>query len=435
MDGKTLQLTRTVPVESGWDVIVIGGGAGGIGAAVSAARAGWKTLLVEADAFTGGTAAGGLVAPMSGMFFHGKRVVGGIAWELVQRMERLGAAQVELPKGHVSFHPEYLKLVSREMLRESGAEVRTGCMAVDCRCDGERLTHLIVQTKQGAAALEGRIFIDATGDGQVCAMAGVPMQAQERPMQPLSLCFLLEGVDVTTPLLRDSIHHDGKNGAPSVQQELHASLEECVAAGKLDTFGGPWFNTLVRGQTLAVNVTRAAANDASPEAMPKAEEALRRDMFTIVELLRARYPEFRSCQIVASGVRAGVRESRRICGMETVTGEDLLAGKIPACPVAHCAHPMDMHSPQSGGQMLVSLKQDAYVPHGALIPCNRSNLLTAGRCVSADQSAYASIRVQGTCMCLGQAAGVMTAQALRTRRDLRELPAETLREQMRAFVL
>ena len=435
MDGKTLQLTRTVPVESGWDVIVIGGGVGGIGAAVSAARAGWKTLLVEADAFTGGTAAGGLVAPMSGMFFHGKRVVGGIAWELVQRMERLGAAQVELPKGHVSFHPEYLKLVSREMLRESGAEVRTGCMAVDCRCDGERLTHLIVQTKQGAAALEGRIFIDATGDGQVCAMAGVPMQAQERPMQPLSLCFLLEGVDVTTPLLRDSIHHDGKNGAPSVQQELHAYLEECVAAGKLDTFGGPWFNTLVRGQTLAVNVTRAAANDASPEAMTQAEEALRRDMFTIVELLRARYPEFHSCQIVASGVRAGVRESRRICGMETVTGEDLLAGKIPACPVAHCAHPMDMHSPQSSGQTLVSLNQDAYVPHGALIPCNRGNLLTAGRCVSADQSAYASIRVQGTCMCLGQAAGVMAAQALRTRRDLRELPAETMREQMRAFVL
>ena len=435
MDDKTLQLTRTVPVESGWDVIVTGGGAGGIGAAVSAARAGWKTLLVEADAFTGGTAAGGLVAPMSGMFFHGKRVVGGIAWELVQRMERLGAAQVELPKGHVSFHPEYLKLVSREMLRESGAEVRTGCMAVDCRCDGERLTHLIVQTKQGAAALEGRIFIDATGDGQVCAMAGVPMQAQERPMQPLSLCFLLEGVDVTTPLLRDSIHHDGKNGAPSVQQELHAYLEECVAAGKLDTFGGPWFNTLVRGQTLAVNVTRAAANDASPEAMTQAEEALRRDMFTIVELLRARYPEFHSCQIVASGVRAGVRESRRICGMETVTGEDLLAGKIPACPVAHCAHPMDMHSPQSSGQTLVSLNQDAYVPHGALIPCNRGNLLTAGRCVSADQSAYASIRVQGTCMCLGQAAGVMAAQALRTRRDLRELPAETLREQMRAFVL
>ena len=158
-------------------------------------------------------------------------------------------------------------------------------------------------------------------------------------------------------------------------------------------------------------------------------------MFTIVELLRARYPEFRSCQIVASGVRAGVRESRRICGMETVTGEDLLAGKMPACPVAHCAHPMDMHSPQSGGQTLVSLKQDAYVPHGALIPRNRSNLLTAGRCVSADQSAYASIRVQGTCMCLGQAAGVMTAQALRTRRDLRELPAETLREQMREFVL
>ena len=232
MDGKTLQLTRTVPVESGWDVIVIGGGAGGIGAAVSAARAGWKTLLVEADAFTGGTAAGGLVVPMSGMFFHGKRVVGGIAWELVQRMERLGAAQVELPKGHVSFHPEYLKLVSREMLRESGAEVRTGCMAVDCRCDGERLTHLIVQTKQSAAALEGRIFIDATGDGQVCAMAGVPMQALERPMQPLSLCFLLEGVDVTTPLLRDSIHHDGKNGAPSVQQELHAYLEGAAAMGR-----------------------------------------------------------------------------------------------------------------------------------------------------------------------------------------------------------
>ena len=404
---NTVQLNQTIPVRAEYDCIVCGGGCAGFVAAISAARAGLRTALIEKYGFLGGTATAGYVVPISGFYFKGNRVVGGIAWEFVQRLEERGAALVELPKGHVSVHPETYKLVAEQMVEESGVELYTNAMLTDCLTDGGRVTHTILHDKSGTYALAADTFIDATGDGDLAYMAGAPMRSDESgTMQPLSLCFLLEGVDATTDLLRDHIHHNGIGGKASVSTVIHDYLLTCPDAPQ---FGGPWFNTLLIGDSLAVNITRAACDATDSRAFAAAERKLRRDMFAIVELLRAHFPEFKNCGVVSSAINAGIRETRHLIGVKTVTPQDFLGGVTYDCPAAHCAHPMDIHDPKTSAQQVIYLDKNAYIPCEALI-CDRfDNLIVAGRCLSAEAGPYASLRVQATLMSTGEAAGLMAS--------------------------
>ncbi len=421
-------LKGNAPVNEVCDVAVFGGGPAGLVAAISAARAGKKTVLVERLGALGGTAAMGLVIPISGFFQNGRRVVGGIAWEMVKRLEEEHAAIVEYPKGHVSYHAETYKLIAQRLCLESGVRLMTNATFVDCLCQNGRITHGVISSKNGWEAIEASCFIDATGEADLCRRVGVPMMEAEEDLQPMSLCFVLEGVDTETELMHDCIHHTGKNGTHSSNQIIRDYFNKCVARGELEQFGGPWFNTLVQGRAVAVNTTRRAGNAADREDMTRAECLLREDMFTIVALLRREFPEFRHCSIVASGVNAGVREAGHILGLETVTGESMLAGREYPCAVARCAHPMDRHNARTSDQTLQYFNSAAYIPHTALIPREISNLLVAGRCLSADAAAYASLRVQATLMSVGESAGVMAAQYCDLGRSFADLDAAMLKQ-------
>lgn len=211
-----------------------------------------------------------------------------------------------------------------------------------------------------------------------------------------------------------------------MNQIIHDYLNECVARGKLSQFGGLWFNTLVQGKSLTVNVTRHAGNSAVRTDMTRVECLLREDMFAITALLRRRFPEFRECSIVISGINAGVRETQRILGVQTVTGADMLAGREYPCPVARCAHPMDRHDVATSDQTLQYFDAAAFIPHTALIPRGIGNLLAAGRCLSADAEAYASLRVQATLMAVGVSAGIMAAQYCEQGRSFADLDTDLL---------
>ena len=433
---QKLTYTKTVPIVGEYDVVVCGGGPAGIVAAISAARMGCRTALVERLGFFGGTATAGLVMPISGFYHNDARVIGSIPWEFISRMQALGGALVELPKGHISANIELYKLVAQQMLLEAGVALYTNCYLSHCHLEGDGIAAITMESKNGAEALAGRCFIDATGDGDLCRLSGAPM-AQQEQLQPMSLCFVLEGVDVTTPLLKDCIHHNGLGGKPSVNSEIRRYLLECVEQGKLRQFGGPWFNTLVQGNGIAVNVTRVGGNGADRAELTHAELQLREDMFTIVALLREKYAEFRNCSIVNSGVNAGIRETCQIQGMYTLTGADLLEGRTFSCPVARCAHPMDIHNAASARQTLVRLEKAAYVPHTALIPRKVTNLIAAGRCISADREAVASLRVQGTLMSIGEGAGILGALTCQEGCAVAQIPEEKLacRLQERGLVL
>ena len=406
-----IKIEKKVPVVGEYDVVICGGGPAGWVAAVSAARCGKKTALIERYGFLGGTATAGYVLPISGVHLRGERVVGGITWEFINKMIESGAAIAELPNGHISFDPEYYKLIAARMANAAGVALYTNTFISDCLTDGKRVSTVIIESKNGTEAVRGRYFIDATGDADIAFRAGLPMQKVERGLQPMSLCFLLDGVDVTTDLLKNCIHHDGKGQKRSVNEVIHNYLSEKYTEGRAPQFGGPWFNVTVTGNALAVNVTRAAADATDREAMTAAEAQLREDMFALVELMREAYPEFAGCNIVSSGINAGVRETRHLEGAHILTAEEYLSGHHFHDTVAKCSHPIDIHSTSDQKQVCRSLAQPASVPYRSLVSELSDNLIVAGRSISADMTAFASIRVQGTCMALGEAAGVAASLA------------------------
>lgn len=403
------KITKEVPVTGKYDLAVIGGGPSGIITAITAAREGLKVALLERFGFLGGTASGGYVLPISGFYLKGRQVVGGIPFEFVKRMEENHGAEFEFPKGNVSFSPEVYKLTAQEMLTEAGVKVYTNAYLSDVVMEDGKLCAVVFEGKNGTEAIDASVFADATGDGDLAHLAGADMlDKSQEGLQPMSLCFLLGGVDVTTPLLKDCIIHDGKTGA-SVNEAVHEMLENALPEGGYSQFGGPWFNVTLCGDVLAVNVTRCGADGCDARALTKAEFALRNDMFAIVALLKDRYPEFANCYIISSAPMVGIRETRHIKGVYTMTGDDLINARAFDDGVALCAHPVDIHSTKGGSQICRRLEKPAPVPYRIMLTPNVKNLLCPSRCASAEREAYASLRVQATLMALGQAAGVAAA--------------------------
>ena len=404
MDKITYQ--KQAPVVGHYHTVVCGGGPAGWVAAVASARAGRKTALIERYGFLGGTATTGFVVPISGFFHQGRQVVGGIGWELVERMVAAGKAQVELPKGHVSFDPEYCKVAIQEMVAEAGVDLYTNSYIAHCTKQDRRIESGIIESKNGAEALTADYFIDATGDGDVCHMAGVAMLEREVELQPMSMCFLLGGVDLTTDLLKYNIHHDGKFCKQSIHTEIHDYLQGLSETREVPQFGGPWFNSIMSGDLVAVNITRAAADATDRAQMTAAESKMRKDAFVLIDLLREHYPEFKNAYIAYTAVQGGIRETRRIKALHTVTGEEMVRGEAFPDVIALSAHPMDIHYAKNNNQTIDHLPIAAGIPYRSIVPAEYDNLLAVGRCLSADRKAYASIRVQATLMAIGQAAGI-----------------------------
>ncbi len=428
---QTTTLQKEVPVVGRYDTVVCGGGPAGWVAAVASARQGRKTALVERYGFLGGTATAGLVVPISGFFHKEVQTVGGIAWEFVREMEKAGAAQVEYPKGHVSFDPEVYKLIAWHMVEQAGVDIYSNAWLSHCHTQGNRITEIFLESKNGTEALEARMFIDATGDGNLCRLTGVQMLPQSGELQPMSLCFLLSGVDLSTDLLKNSIHHDGRHCKQSIHTGIHDYLESLSEREQVPQFGGPWFNTAMNGDLVVVNLTRASGNGASRQDMTRAEAKMRADAHRLLEILKQRYPEFRNAVIVATAMQAGVRDTRHIRGAYTLTGEDILRGACFDDSIALCAHPMDIHFAHSNAQTIYHLPKPGQIPYRTMLPLEYDNLIAAGRCISTDRDATATVRVQATLMAIGEAAGTAAALALNADVAARDVDTQALRAELK----
>ena len=401
-------------------------------AAIAAAREGAKVALIERYGFLGGMATAGYVAPLSEFAFNGERVIGGIPWEFVGRLEDLGGAFVEWPKGNVDFDIELYKLCAQRMVLEAGVEVFTHTTLAGCTLEGNTVTGVIAQNKSGSTLMRAHRFIDATGDGDLAFLAGVPMQEnEEKELQPLSFCFVLSGVDTDSELLRRYMYHSGKKGSSECKPVREKLLKLKEKGADLPDFGGPWFNSVMHKGSVAVNITRAAADSTDNRDFVQAEFKLREDIFRFAQALRKNVPEFRDSYVSSTAPQAGIRESRRIKGVHTVTADEYVSGVKYDDSISRGAHQIDMHASKGSGQVLIKLQQAAYVPYRALIAKDFPNLIVAGRCISADRKALASLRVQASCMGIGQAAGVAAAQSLRQGRDVQDIDIPELTSRLR----
>lgn len=412
IDMKKISYIRDISVRGEYDVVVCGGGPAGIGAAVAAAERGAKTLLVERLGFLGGMATAGLVNPMSEFAYNNRRVIGGIPWRFARELEASGGALIEEPRCNVSFNPEIYKLVAQRMVLESGAELLTNTVIADCDVSDGKIKRVHVVGKNGIEAIEAKYFVDATGDACLSAFAGVEMLENTRPMQPGTLCFAMSNVDTSTE--RMHIIHQRTQGinhqAVFIREPLLRLREQGINVPK---FGGPWLCTTLKEGVITLNLTRAAMDAADTDSYNNAERTMLEDIFTLAKLITENVEEFRNAYVSSIATITGARQSRRIKGLHTVTAEEYASGFKYEDSIARACHAIDIHLPGDEGQILKYPDDAGYIPYRCMVTSDFENLIVAGRAVSADEDAFAALRVQAPCMEMGQAAGIAVSLSLK----------------------
>lgn len=424
--SKTVRIEKSVPVAGSYDVVVCGGGPTGFIAAIAAARQGAKVALVEQYGFLGGMATAGIVAPLSVFTYSGEKVIGGIPWEFCERLQAMGGGLIEKPLGNVAFEPELYKLCCQRMVLEAGIELYMHSYLSGCVCEEGNVRQVIIENKNGTEAIEAKVFIDCTGDADLAHMAHVPMQDLEgKPLQPLSTYFVLSGVDTESEVVKDAMHHN-KQGVNCHCLPIREKLIELKDKLGIPEFGGPWFCTTLQPGVVTVNMTRTAADACDNRDYTRAECELREQVFKMAKVLKENFEEFKNCYVSAVAVTAGVRETRRIKGVHTITGEEYVNAFHYEDSVSRGAHPIDIHVAKGPSQNVTFLEKPAYVPYRAFIAEGFPNLLVAGRCLSADKTAFASLRVQASCMGMGQAVGVAAAQCCKNGRSVLDADIDKL---------
>ncbi len=421
---QTISQNRQIPVVGQYDVVICGGGPAGIIAAIAAARGGASVAIIERYGFFGGMATAGLVAPISVFNYNGRRIIDGIPWEFIERLAGIGGAIEEKPLGNISFSPEKYKLIAQRMLLEVGVKIYFHSYISDCKTDGGRITHVVVENKDGAEALAGRYFIDATGDADLAVRAGVPMQPVSEYLQPASLIFMLGGVDTDAlPML----HHcrQGVNYHDLKIREVFEKLREKDLS--IPVFGGPWYCSVLEKGVVLVNMTRMYADMASNREQTETECIMREHVHKFAALLKEHIPAFSASYLIATAPQTGIRETRRIKGAVTLEGNDYINAVDFPDSISRGCHPVDIHASASTAQRCEFLKDAAFVPYRCLYSPEFKNFLVAGRALSADPVASASLRVQAACMGTGQAAGAAAAICARKDIDVDKIDTDELR--------
>ncbi|MGN0231659.1 MAG: FAD-dependent oxidoreductase [Muribaculaceae bacterium] len=427
---STISLTRNVPVVGDYDVVVCGGGPSGVMAAIAAARVGATTAIVERYGFLGGMATAGLVAPISVYNYNGRRIIDGLPWEFVGRMAEIGGAREERPLGNITFAPEKYKLIAQRMLLEAGVKLYLHSYITGCLKDTDnRITHVVIDGKSGTRAISGRSFVDATGDADLGALAGVPMQQKNSELQPASLIFMLGGVDTDSlPMIRHA-----RQGVNYVDLDMRKALTEMRETMHIPVFGGPWYCGILAKGIVLVNLTRLNVDMTDTDAATEAECVLHEHAALFADLMRKHIPAFANSFLLATAPQTGVRETRHLQGEHILTAAEYLGCEKFPDTVARGCHPVDIHSAASTQQRCEFMKDAGFVPYRSLYTPMFPNYLVAGRALSADAVAFASLRVQASCMGIGQAAGAAAALSVKHEVDVKDVDIAELRATLLAF--
>ena len=233
-------------------------------------------------------------------------------------------------------------------------------------------------------------------------------------------------MDTDSELLNKCMYHNGINGPSQCRPVREKLLAMKEAGADLPDFGGPWFNNVMHKGSVAVNITRRAADSTDNRNFSSVECQLREDIFTFTRVLKENFKEFKDCYVASTAPQAGVRESRRIVGVHTVTADEYVNAYRYEDSISRGIHPIDIHASKGTHQTRIDLTTPAYVPYRALIAPDYPNLLVAGRCISTDRQALASLRVMASCMGTGQAAGVAAAQSIKEGKPVQDIDTARL---------
>ncbi len=444
--------------ERGWnmnlkkyDVIVAGGGTAGIAAALGAAREGASVLVIEKNAYLGGTAASGL--PFIDFFNRdGKQVTAGIAEELMQRLfsERAALGHIRTQGGHLNsvtmIDPEWVKILAEEMLLESGCSILYHTFVCAADVEGSCLNSITAANKNGLTKFHAGCFIDTTGDGDLAKFAGARYSTGRESdglCQAMSLLFKLGDVDVEkasalfseNPIVACPIGGDHA-------YNLHISgnlsrWDDVILKENLFPHGGHniWAGTMRENELTYVNTVRVSEkNGADAWELSEAEIEGRRQMKKIIRFLNAHVPGMEKAHITSVPNGIGVRETRRVEGEYILTMDDVLQGRKFEDCIAKNGYCIDIHDPKGSGWGVTHIQSEDHcydIPYRCIVPRRIDRLLVAGRCISATSEALASARIMPSCMALGQAAGTAAAISAEKKIRPREVPVREIQAALR----
>ncbi|MDX3905735.1 MAG: FAD-dependent oxidoreductase [Pigmentiphaga sp.] len=413
------------PIVARYDVLVAGGGASGLVAAASAARAGARVAVVERAGCLGGTATASMVAQWLGFFNRDTRVVGGLPLELTERVCQAGgsegfrrytlgeALKNPLPLVNFPFNPEIVKIVADELLADAGVDVLLHTQVAEPVMEAGRVRGLVIQNVSGRSAVAAETLIDATGDAAVahaCGVACADPDFDRHGRQPCTLVFRLSNIDV-------------RRFRAVPRDEKRALALEGVRRGDL-----PWESLSfcsTPGDTDAISLmSRIHGIDAldgteASRAMAVGRQQIKR----ILPFLRANVPGFERAVLSGIAEQLGVRETRRIVGRYTLRAEDIRGRVRFDDSIALGAGPVDVHDEKGTGVSLWMPDGPFEIPLRTMLPTDVHGLVVTGRAISATREANGGARHMATAMALGEAAGVCAALVAKGR-DLADIAAD-----------
>ncbi len=412
MNQPTVRFERELPVRHRVDVMVAGGGPAGVAAALAAARQGARVLLIDAQICLGGmgTSAG---VPMFCNFTDGKHfVAGGIGQEVHDRLfAAKGVAGFNKPgDSTLYFRPEALKVVYDDLLAESPVEcvLQTQLLGVCCECGYVR--HAICVGKSGLYAVEARAFVDATGDGDLCALAGAPYEKGDAGggMQPGTLVSYWSNID-----------WERANAAGNGLWKQDGRLREAIRDGVF-TVRDPGMPGIIPNSPTAGNgnIGHLFGVDGTDERSITQAAIRGRKMVREYERYFKEYlTGYERMELITTAAVIGIRETRRILGDYVLNQSDYYARAIFPDEIGRFCYGIDLHAttPEDMGDSaelhatFLGIGESYGIPYRILTPQKLENVLVAGRCVSTDRSVQGSLRVMPGCFITGQAAGIAAA--------------------------
>jgi hypothetical protein len=326
-----------------------------------------------------------------------------------------------------------MKLIADQMVEEAGVRIIYHTYMVDVLKDGEAVTGVVVVNKSGLQAIQARIVIDCTGDGDVAYLAGAPM-AKGRPsdgrMQPMTMYFRMGGIDGEALLEYKRQHQGERHFFGSILAEQRAKgYQLSVPRDNLGILKG------IRPGEYRFNSSRLLGYDGTDaESLTRAEVEGRKQVWELVHFFRNHCPGMQNSYLLDTASYVGIRETRRIVGDYVLTLEDLKGPTDFPDVIAMCGFYIDIHNPDGPGQVHreTRLAPEYGIPYRSLLPQRVEQLLVAGRCISADHIALGAVRVMPPACATGEAAGIAAALAVRDSVAPRHIPVDELQQRLLA---
>lgn len=407
-----------------YDVAVLGAGPAGVAAAISAARCGSKTILIESSGIVGGMSTAGMMSHFTGTV--GNRLY----WEIIER----AAKKNRFASPHITvIDPELLSITYLEMLEEAGADVLLHTTVYDTVMDGNTLRGVICANKGGFYAYYVKAVIDATGDGDAaykCGAEYIKGRESDGKMQPATLMFKVAGVDMDRAVF-----------PPSFETLVQTEKGELQALAR-EKLPHPAGHVLLYRSTIpgivTCNMTNVTDIDGtSAEDLTRADITSRKQIIHIIEFLREYVPGYENCYLIGSASLIGIRETRHFKGVKTLTQQDIENAVQYDDYVVFDAHfNFDVHNLTGSGldvtgcQEKFKQKKGYTIPYGCLVPEKIDGLLLAGRNISGTHMAHSSFRAMPICVGTGEAAGIAASISVAEGIDIRYVDVRKIQEKL-----